>query len=184
MKDASASGATDRAWLFVRGYHSVTTSKKTVTGYYEDDGNSQVGPSGIYARIEAGELYIMMKYADSSRKNGIGIEIFTIACEGDDLTIADDGKTVYILVDGKTYATIQLNGTADISGVSSPEGSFAAEAMITLVNGTTKTFTDTLIANTCKSQIGLTTRSCDFYFTSVEVGGFSAIEIPELIVKE
>ncbi len=184
LKDASASGTTDRAWLFVRGYHSVKTTKKTVTGYYEDDGNSQVGPSGIYARIEAGELYIMMKYADSSRKNGIGIQIFTIACEGDDLTMADDGSTVYILVDGKTYATIQLNGTSETGSANSAEGSFAAEATITLADGTTKTFTDTLIANTCKSQIGLTTRGCDFYFTSVEVGGFSAIEIPELIVKE
>ena len=183
LKDHSTAGATGRMWVVVRGYYSVTTNS-TINGYYNDDDNKQLGHSGIYTRIQDGKLYIMLKFYNPSRPNRISNKTFVIDCEGDDLTVADDGNTVYILVDGKTYATIQLNGTANYADATSTAGGFAAEAVVTLADGTTQTISNTLIADTYKSQICIVTRACDLYFSAIEIGGFSSIEIPSVSVKE
>ncbi len=187
------------SWMFVRGYHVVNSDELIekfdpaagiykINNYYETDGTNGMGNSsgtggaGIYARIESGTLYIVVKYYDENNVTRVGNKSYSLPCNGTKLTMADDGENIYILVDGRTMAVIELEGSieyADINEVS-PRNGFAAKVTVRLADGTTDTFYDTLVAATCESQIGMVVRGGSLKFDTVEVFPFSHISIPEI----
>ncbi len=180
-------------FAFVRGYKVVNSDEiiekfdpaanfYKINNYYEMDGAGQMGGAGIYARVEAGTLHIMIKYYNAETVTRVGNKIYTLPVEGTELIMADDGEVVSILVGGKTYATIALSGSttyADINEVQ-PKNGFAASAVVTLADGTTETIENTLIADSCECQVGVVVRGGHFKFDTLEVGAYSAIEIPEI----
>ena len=184
-------------WSVVRGYRIVNSDEiiekfdpaggfYKINNYYETDMAGACGGAGIYARADGTNLTVMIKYYNTETATRVGNKTYTIPAEGTELTMADDGETVYIMVNGTTYMTIALNGSVvyeDINEVS-PKNGFAATATVTLADGTTETIENTLIADTCECQVALVVRSGDFLFSSVEVGAFSAIEIPEFETNE
>ena len=184
---------TTTATVFTRGYQVVNSDAVIaafdpaagiykINNYYETDGNpSSCGGAGIYANIVDGQLFIMVKYYNAENTTRVGNATFFIPCEGSELVLADNGYTVSVLVNGGTYATIDLIGAqsyADINEVS-PAGQFAAKAVVTLKDGTTQTITDTLVA-AAPSQVGVVARTGGIKFSSVEVGGYTAIEVPAI----
>ena len=141
-----------------------------------------MGGAGIYARLQGGKLFLMIKYYNPESITRVGNKIYFIEAAGSELTLADNGAKVSVLVDGVTYATIELSGSiayGDINEVD-PAGEFAEKAVITLKDGTTETIENTLIAATCQCQVGFVARAGSFKFDSVAVGGYSAIEVPAL----
>ena len=184
-------------FAFVRGYKVVNSDEiiekfdpaanfYKINNYYEMDGAGQMGGAGLYARVEAGTLHIMIKYYNAETVTRVGNKIYTLPVEGTELIMADDGEVVSILVGGKTYATIALSGSttyADINEVQ-PKNGFAASAVVTLVDGTTETIENTLIAESCECQVGVVVRGGHFKFDTIEVGAYSAIEIPEFEANE
>ena len=180
-------------FAFVRGYKVVNSDEiiekfdpaanfYKINNYYEMDGAGQMGGAGIYARIEAGTLHIMIKYYNAETVTRVGNKIYTLPVEGTELIMADDGEVVSILVGGKTCATIALSGSttyADINEVQ-PKNGFAASAVVTLADGTTETIENTLIAESCECQVGVVVRGGHFKFDTLEVGAYSAVEVPAL----
>ena len=184
---------TTTATVFTRGYQVVNSDAVIaafdpaagiykINNYYETDGNpSSCGGAGIFANIVDGQLFIMVKYYNAENTTRVGNATFFIPCEGSELVLADNGYTVSVLVDGVTYATIDIIGAqsyADINEVS-PAGQFAAKAVVTLKDGTTQTITDTLVA-AAPSQVGVVARTGGIKFSSIEVGGYTAIEVPAI----
>ena len=185
------------ATFFVRGYQVVNSDDIIaafdpgagmfkINNYYETDSNGSNGGAGIYATIMNGKLYILVKTYNADVVTRVGNHTFMIPCEGTELTIADDGYTVSIMVNGVTYATIALVGSQSYEDIKevSPAGQFAAKAIVTLKDGTTETLENTLVAATVNSQVGVVSRAGSTKFSSIEVGGFSAIEVPALEVVE
>lgn len=181
-----------RGWIFVRGYQVVdsadaaaaydpATGYYRVHHYYEMDGDGYLGGAGIYARITDGRLYILIKSYDSSRTTRIGNNIYSLPCEGDDITIADDGKTVSILVGDRLYAQIELTGTTVYSDleVVRPRNTFAEKAVLTLADGRVETIENTLVADTCMAQIGIMVRADSIRFTALQVGAYAEVTIPD-----
>ena len=187
----------NNGFMFVRGYKVVNSDEiiekfdpaagfYKINNFYEQDMAGQMGGAGIYARLEGGTLYIMVKYYNAETVTRVGNKIYSLAAEGTELTMADDGEVVSILVNGKTYATIALSGSttyADINEVI-PKNGFAASAVVTLADGKTETIENTLIAETCECQVGVVVRGGHFKFDALKVGAYSAIEIPEIEVEE
>ena len=187
----------NNGFMFVRGYKVVNSDEiiekfdpyagfYKINNFYEQDMAGQMGGAGIYARVEGGTLYIMVKYYNPDTATRVGNKIYTLAAEGTELTMADDGEVVSILVNGKTYATIALSGSttyADINEVI-PKNGFAASAVVTLADGRTETIENTLIAETCECQVGVVVRGGHFKFDALKVGAYSAIEIPEMEIEE
>ena len=181
----------DKGFMFVRGYKVVNSDEITekfdpaagfykINNYFETDTVGQMGGAGIYAAIENGSLTIMVKYYNAEAITRVGNKMYTLPVDGTELIMADNGDVVSIIVNGKLCATIALSGSvayADINEVS-PAGNFAASAVVTLADGTTETIENTLIADTCVCQVGVVTRGGHFRFDALEVGAFSAIEIP------
>ena len=180
-------------WMFVRGYRVVNSDEIIekfdpaggffkINNYYETDMAGAMGGAGIYARVSGGKLFIMVKYYNTETVTRVGNKIYAIDAAGSELTMADNGSTVSILVDGVTYATIALSGSVDYADINEidPAGSFAAQAVITLKDGTTETIENTLIAATCQCQVGIVARAGSFKFDALSVGGYSAIEVPAL----
>ena len=194
---ANVLSANAAATFFVRGYHVVNSDAiiaafdpnaglYKINNYYETDGANAFGGAGIYTSVVNGKLYLLVKYYNADTTTRVGNAVFQVPCEGTELTIADDGYTVSIMVNGVTYATVALSGAqsyADINEVS-PAGQFAAKAVVTLKDGTTQTIENTLVAATVNSQVGVASRAGSTKFTSVELGGFSAIEVPALEIVE
>ncbi len=186
-------------WMFARGYKVVNSDEIVekfdpaggfykINNYYETDSAGAMGGAGIYARLQGGKLFLMVKYYNPETITRVGNKIYAIDAAGTELTMADNGATVSILVDGVTYATVELSGSiayGDINEVD-PAGEFAEKAVITLKDGTTETIENTLIAATCQCQVGFVSRAGSFKFDSVAVGGYSAIEVPalEIVVPE
>ena len=193
---ANVLSANAAATFFVRGYHVVNSDAiiaafdpnaglYKINNYYETDGANAFGGAGIYTSVVNGKLYLLVKYYNADTTTRVGNAVFQVPCEGTELTIADDGYTVSIMVNGVTYATVALSGEqtyADINEVS-PAGQFAAKAVVTLKDGTTQTIENTLVA-AAPSQVGVASRAGSTKFTSVELGGFSAIEVPALEIVE
>ena len=180
-------------WMFVRGYKVVNSDAIVeafdpaggfykINNYYETDSAGAMGGAGIYARLQGGKLFIMVKHYNPDTVTRVGNKIYAIDAAGTELTMADNGTTVSILVDGVTYATVELSGSiayGDINEVD-PAGEFAEKAVITLKDGTTETIENTLIAATCECQVGIVARAGSFKFDALAVGGYSAIEVPAL----
>ena len=189
--------ASGNGFMFVRGYKVVNSDEiiekfdpaagfYKINNYYEQDMAGQMGGAGIYARLEGGTLYIMVKYYNPDTATRVGNKIYSLAAEGTELTMADDGEVVSILVNGKTYATIALSGSttyADINEVI-PKNGFAASAVVTLADGKTETIENTLIAETCECQVGVVVRGGHFKFDALKVGAYSAIEVPEIETEQ
>ena len=183
-------------WMFVRGYRVVNSDEIIekfdpaggifkINNYYETDSAGAMGGAGIYARLQGGKLFIMVKAYDPACVTRVANKIYFIEAAGTELTMADNGATVSIMVDGVTYATIALTGSityGDINEVD-PAGEFAEKAVITLKDGTTETIENTLIAATCECQIGAVSRAGLFKFDYMSVGGYSAIEVPALEIE-
>ncbi len=180
-------------WMFVRGYKVVNSDEIIekfdpnagifkINNYYETDSANAMGGAGIYARLGGGKLFIMVKYYNTETVTRVGNKIYAIDAAGSELTMADNGSTVSIMVDGVTYATVALSGSVDYADINeiNPAGSFAAQAVITLKDGTTETIENTLIAATCQCQVGIVARAGSFKFDALAVGGYSAIEVPAL----
>ncbi|MBP3571576.1 MAG: hypothetical protein J6M42_06410 [Clostridia bacterium] len=188
--DSNAAG-----WMFARGYKVVNSDEIVekfdpaggfymINNYYETDSAGAMGGAGIYARLQGGKLFLMIKYYNPESITRVGNKMLFIDAAGSELTLADNGSKVSVLVDGVTYATIELSGSiayGDINEVQ-PAGEFAEKAVITLKDGTTETIENTLIAATCQCQVGFVARAGSFKFDSVAVGGYSAIEVPALEV--
>ena len=186
--DSNAGG-----WMFVRGNRVVNSDEITekfdpaggffmINNYYETDSAGAMGGAGIYARLAGGKLFIMVKYYNPETITRVGNKTYAIDAVGSQLTMADDGSTVSILVDGVTYATIDISGSVtydDIKDVQ-PRNGFAQTAVISLKNGNTETIENTLIADACDCQIGIVARGGFIKFDSLTVGGYSAVEVPEL----
>lgn len=170
------------AYLFVRGYHTVTSDdllanldpaqgRYYIGNYFETDGAGAMGGAGIYAGLQKGKLTVLIKYYDKNNLTRIGNDITQIPCKGETLTMVDNGKKVFILVDGKIYATVSLSGSVsypDINDVS-PKRPFAATATLSVTGGTTKTIKNTLVAASCSAQCGLTLRGGEIHFTSISL---------------
>ena len=186
--DSNAAG-----WMFARGYKVVNSDEIVekfdpaggfykINNYYETDSAGAMGGAGIYARLQGGKLFIMVKYYNPETITRVGNKIYAIDAVGTELTLADNGSTVSILVDGVTYATVALSGSKtyeDINEVN-PAGEFAESAVITLKDGTTETIENTLIAATCQCQVGIVARAGSFKFDALVVGAYSAVEVPAL----
>ena len=180
-------------WMFARGYKVVNSDEIVekfdpaggfykINNYYETDSAGAMGGAGIYARLQGGKLYLMVKYYNPETVTRVGNKLYFIEAAGSELTLADNGSKVSVLVDGVTYATIELSGSiayGDINEVQ-PAGEFAEKAVITLKDGTTETIENTLIAATCECQVGIVARAGSFKFDALAVGGYSAIEVPAL----
>ena len=180
-------------WMFARGYKVVNSDEIVekfdpaggfykINNYYETDSAGAMGGAGIYARLQGGKLYLMVKYYNPETVTRVGNKLYFIEAAGSELTLADNGSKVSVLVDGVTYATIDLSGSiayGDINEVQ-PEGEFAEKAVITLKDGTTETIENTLIAATCQCQVGIVARAGSFKFDALAVGAYSAIEVPAL----
>ena len=187
-------------FLFIRGYSAVNSDEISaiadptqnlykINNYYETDtagGQSGLcGGAGIYAYIAEGKLYIVVKYYDAEAVTRVGNYVFEVAVEGDDLTIADNGALVSFIVDGKTYATIALEGAIDYADIKEvkPAGQFVEKATVKLIDGTETVIENTLVAATVNSQVGVASRGGSIKFTSLTIGGYSEIEVPELVVE-
>ena len=187
-------------FLFIRGYSAVNSDEISaiadptqnlykINNYYETDtagGQSGLcGGAGIYAYIAEGKLYIIVKYYDAEAITRVGNYILQVAVEGDDLTIADNGELVSFIVDGKTYATIALEGAIDYADIKEvkPAGQFVEKATVKLIDGTEIVIENTLVAATVNSQVGVASRGGSIKFTSLTIGGYSEIEVPELVVE-
>ena len=183
-------------WMFVRGYKVVNSDEiiekfnpeagfYKINNYYETDAAGAMGGAGIYARLQGGKLFIMVKHYNPESVTRVGNKTFVIDAAGTELTMADNGVSVSVMVDGVTYATIEMSGSVtygDINEVQ-PDGAFAEKAVITLKNGTTETIENTLIAATCECQIGVVARAGFFKFDALSVGGYTAIEVPTLEIE-
>jgi hypothetical protein len=187
-------------FIFVRGYSAVNSDEiiavadpaqnlYKINNYYETDtagGQSGLcGGAGIYTYIAEGKLYIVVKYYDAEAVTRVGNYVFEVAVEGDDLTIADNGELVSFIVDGKTYATIALEGAIDYADIKEvkPAGQFVEKATVKLIDGTETVIENTLVAATVNSQVGVVSRGGSIKFTSLTIGGYSEIEVPELVVE-
>ena len=171
--------------MVVRGYNSTVSSDENVaykvTNFYETDGADFCGGSGIYAYVNNGTLNIVVKYYNPDNGTRVGNKIYRLPAEGTELVIADNGYTVSVILNDVTYAVIDLSGSTVYEDITTtPEGAFATKAVVSLKDGTVETIENTLVAATVDSQVGLTCRASQFKFTSVEVGGFSAITVPAL----
>ena len=181
-----------RGWIFARGYQVVdsadaadaydpATGYYRVHHYYDMDGDGYLGGAGIFTRITDGRLYILIKSYDPDSVTRIGNRIYSLPCKGDDLTVADDGDTVSVLVGDTLYARIELTGTAvypDLEVVR-PRNTFAAKAVLTLADGRVETIENTLVADTCMAQIGIMVRADSIRFTSLQVGAYSEVTVPD-----
>ena len=177
--------------MVVRGYNSTISSDTNVqfkiTNFYETDGSVQnfCGGSGIYAYVNNGTLNLIVKFYDPANGTRVGNKVYRLPAEGTELVMADDGYTVSVMVNGVTYATIDISGSTVYEDITTtPEGAFATKAVVTLKDGTTETIENTLVAATVNSQVGLTCRASQFKLSAIEVGGFSAIEVPALEIVE
>jgi hypothetical protein len=187
-------------FLFIRGYSAVNSDEiiavadpsqnlYKINNYYETDtagGQSGLcGGAGIYTYIAEGKLYIVVKYYDAEAVTRVGNYVIEVPVEGDDLTIADNGALVSFIVDGKTYATIALEGAIDYADIKEvkPAGQFVEKATIKLIDGTEIYIDNTLVAATVNSQVGVASRGGSIKFTSLTIGGYSEIEVPELVVE-
>ena len=174
----------------VRGYNGTVSSDDNVpyklTNFYETDDAGFCGGSGIYAYVNNGKLSIVVKYYDAAKGTRVGNKIYNLACEGNELVMADNGYTVSIMVNGVTYATIDLSGSVAYEDITTTPagGVFATKAVVTLKDGTTETIENTLVAATVNSQVGLTCRASQLRFSAIEVGGYTAIEVPALEIVE
>ena len=174
----------------VRGYNGTVSSDDNVpyklTNFYETDDAGFCGGSGIYAYVNNGKLSIVVKYYDAAKGTRVGNKIYNLACEGNELVMADNGYTVSIMVNGVTYATIDLSGSVAYEDITTTPagGVFATKAVVTLKDGTTETIENTLVSATVNSQVGLTCRASQLRFSAIEVGGYTAIEVPALEIVE
>ncbi|MBQ4113508.1 MAG: hypothetical protein IJD38_11990 [Clostridia bacterium] len=191
-----------KSYMLIRAYQRVNSDwliQNEDTGaaqvisikqFYENDGAGHTGGAGIYAAIMDGNLHLILKYYDDTANRRIGNKLYTVPCEGTELTMADDGSTVYVLVGDKLLATIALSGSITYEDIKaencSPGNTFAASATIKLADGTEETIENTLIADTPLSQIGISNRgnaqAGSFLFSYLEYGPFSEISIPEMDV--
>ena len=184
-----ATGTTGPAYAFVRGTHellSTDAAAQPLVAYFETDGSAtDMGGAGIYARIDGGMLTLMLKVYDETAPSRVRNVYYGLRCTGTQLTLADSGNTVTVLVNGVTYATVELSGAASYDGFSKvePATEFAAEAKVSLKDGTTETLTNTLIDSDFNTQLGLTVRAGTLAFSSVSVKAFSAVEVPEMMVS-
>ena len=178
--------------FIVRGYNGTVSTDPNVpfalTNFYETDDAGFCGGSGIYAYTTGTKLVIVVKYYDAEKGTRVGNKIYNLPCEGSELIMADDGYNVYIMVDGVTYATIALSGSVAYEDITTTpaNGVFATKAVVVLKDGTTETIENTLVAATPNAQIGITCRASKITFSAVEVGGFSAIQVPalEIVIPE
>ena len=197
-----ASDGNLKSYMLIRAYQRVNSDwliQNEDTGaaqlisikqFYENDGAGHTGGAGIYAAIMDGNLHLILKYYDDTANRRIGNKLYTVPCEGTELTMADDGSTVYVLVGDKLLATIALSGSITYEDIKaencSPGNTFAASATIKLADGTEETIENTLIADTPLSQIGISNRgnaqAGSFLFSYLEYGPFSEISIPEMDV--
>lgn len=181
------------SWMFVRGYGVVNSDEVNekvnptdgiyrICNFYENDGANMMGGAGIYARVQDGTLYVMVKYYNPEAITRVGNKIFAVPAEGTKLTMADDGSVVSILVDGKTMATVAMNGSVTYGDINEvmPRNGFAATAVVTLADGTTETIENTLIADTYECQVGLVARAGTFRFDSLTVGAYSSVTVPDM----
>ena len=197
-----ASDGNLKSYMLIRAYQRVNSDwliQNEDTGaaqlisikqFYENDGAGHTGGAGIYAAIMDGNLHLILKYYDDTANRRIGNKLYTVPCEGTELTMADDGSTVYVLVGDKLLATIALSGSITYEDIKaencSPGNTFAASATIKLADGTEETIENTLIADTPLSQIGISNRgnaqAGSFLFSYLEYGPFSELSIPEMDV--
>jgi len=165
------------------GFTDLSESVVAIRNFYEDDGASMIGGSGIYATIVDGKLQIVIKYFDATALKGIGNKYYTLNVDSNKLTFADDGNTVYILAGDTLCATIELSGSKDYDEISTtPVASFAETAKITLANGLVDTIENTLITDTHTTQVGIASRVGTTQFSSISIVGFSTVEIPEMVI--
>ena len=179
-----AAGSNGAYAAIVRGVHAVnsTQGEMKINNFYETDG-AGFGGAGIYACVINGNLKLTVKTFDPSITTCVKNVEYNLPCTGNKLTMADDGETVYVMVDGVVYATFAISGSveypAENISLVSPATTFAETVVVSLIDGTTETLTNTLVDSTCETQIALAVRGGSFNFSSVKVEGFSAVEIPE-----
>ncbi len=182
-------------YAFCRGIQSVsssgisedeyTDSFRPIGNFYEDDGAAMMGGAGIYAAIVNNELKIVIKHYDANAPKRVANKVLpSIIVDSNKLTLADDGETVYILAGDTLCATIELTGSKDYADIiTTPSSSFVESAKVTLASGEVVVIDNTLIAASHKSQVGMAVRTGHINFSSVSILGFSAIEIPEMIIN-
>ncbi len=185
--------------LVVRGYQNVlsdtliaereagTPDVFLIKNFYESDGRGMFGGSGIYARTDGTNLHINIKTYDPTHYSRIANNVITIPCTDSEITVVDNGSVISIMAGGKTYASIKAEGTVvydDIKAENCPNGNtFAAKVTVTLLDAVEPmVFENTLVADTCYSQIGVAVRAGTFKFSSIEVGPASAVSVPAIPV--
>ena len=184
-----AAGSNGAYAAIVRGVHAVnsTQGEMKINNFYETDG-AGFGGAGIYACVINGNLKLTVKTFDPSITTCVKNVEYNLPCTGNKLTMADDGETVYVMVDGVLYATFAISGSveypAENISLVSPATTFAETVVVSLIDGTTETLTNTLVDSTCETQIALAVRGGSFNFSSVKVEGFSAVEIPEFEIPD
>ncbi len=181
------------AALIVRGYQVMNADGLTagngvfrINNFYETDGNANTfGGAGIYARVDGAKLYINLKVYTPDTAQHVANKQVMVEAPGTELTIVDDGVTLHFLVDGKKYAEVTTIGTVsydDITDSSNTSNSFAAKAIVSLADGAEVVVENTLIAPTQESHVAIASRAGSFKFDLLEIGGASAVAIPEMEV--
>ena len=178
--------STGSAYAFVRGARQLISADGTpvIGAYCDSDGSdADLGGAGIYAKLQKGVLTLVLKLYDETAPSHVRNVCYTLRCIGTELTMADSGETVSVLVDGITFATVALSGSSAYDGLTAePATEFAAEATVSLRDGTTETLTNTLIDSDFRTQVGMASRAGVLSFTSAALLTYTAAEVMDLTV--
>lgn len=126
--------------------------------------------SGIYTKVGDGQFELII----NGYKNSY---TYTLPVEGDVLTVADSGDKLYFLADGKTVATVALMGKTTYEDMG--DTVFAATAYVTLADGSAGKLQNTTVAADINSDIGFMILDGALSLTSVKVGAFTDVTIPD-----
>lgn len=163
--------------LFVRGYHEISFGSKALIGNYaEDDGTklpglpdgyNNFGGSGIYVSMNTNEkrVRINIKGYDPNGTKGVQNYIFNLKYVGDHgsepaMSIVDNGSVVSIYVEDELVASIALAGYVQYADNNQNKGFIKYATVMNAAGETVEggQITDTLVAATTASQIGMACR--------------------------
>jgi hypothetical protein len=181
-----SAGNEGQASIFVRGIRNASLEAQ----YFGQDGHDSgavisMGGAGIYLNpLPSGKLRINIKtYVDGA----FVPNVYYVAIESNDITVADNGSVVTILAGGKKVATIEIIGTKEYTikdqhgnVVDLAADALAEKAILTLADGTVVELDNACVAAKIEgSDLGIATRTGTLNFNKASLLGYNTVEIPE-----
>lgn len=187
IKEMSPLSGESTSGVFVRAIRQVKSTvsgiKNPINGFYEDDGDSGCGGSGIYFNIYNGKLTINIKTYTTQKTKRVKNNYFVYDITSDDITVVDSGNCLYVINDNKMITTIAFSERISYSDLDleDPNIKFARYATIISPKGIFTLLENTLVVNSINSCLGLATRNGEIRFNSVSVAPYSSYTLPEYI---